>query len=210
MIISYSHQFIFIHIYKTAGSSIRSVLEPYMHDPERMFLNRAFRKLHLPIQVPLHKHKSFKQHISARDLKKQLPAKIYDPFFKFAFVRNPWDWQVSGYHFMLEEKTHFQHELIKSMKNFDEFIEWRVFKDKHLQKDFITNDQGNLIVDFVGRYETLAEDFEQICRKLHLDLRLPHRNKSAHDDYRSYYNPRTVDLIREHFREDIELFGYDF
>ena len=62
-----------------------------------------------------------------------LPRRVYEDFFKFAFVRNPWDWQVSLYHYMLQRREHFQHDLIKSIENFDDYIEWRVTEDRKLR-----------------------------------------------------------------------------
>ena len=152
----------------------------------------------------------FPDHITAQDLRKELPKKVYDTFYKFAFVRNPWDWQVSLYHYMLQEPSHFHHELIKQMQNFDDYIEWRVTEDKRLQKDFVVDDKEHFIVDFVGKYEHLSRDFSHVCKTLDLKACLPHINKSLHRDYRSYYSKRTIKIVEEHFKEDIALFKYTF
>jgi hypothetical protein len=207
MLLSYSHKFIFIHVYKIAGTSIKKSLEKYAKRPVmRSFLNA----IRLGSKVPYYRWRTFPLHIRAEDLKKEIPDKIYSNFYKFAFVRNPWEWQVSLYHHMLQRKEHYQHKLIKSMKNFDEYIEWRVNEDRHLQKDFITGLDGRVLVDFIGKYENLAEDFRHVCQNLHVTASLPHLNKSAHRNYESYYNAGTRKLVEENFREDIELFGYEF
>jgi hypothetical protein len=75
---------------------------------------------------------------------------------------------------------------------------------------FVTDADGELLVDFVGRFESLREDFGHVCRTLGLNLRLPHANKSAHRDYRTCYNDRTAELVGTHFRQDVERFGYTF
>jgi len=210
MLISYSHRFIFIHIYKVAGSSVRWALREHAHQPDRVLANRLLRKVGMDIALPFRKCEEFPAHMKARDIREELPPKVYDKFYKFAFVRNPWDWQVSLYHFMLENTSHLQHELAKSMSGFDEYMEWRVTEDKHLQKDFVTDENGIQIVDFVGRYERLSDDFQHVCRALGISASLPHVNRSSHGDYRSHYDYRTIKMVEEHFKEDIEFFGYTF
>ncbi len=200
--ISYSHRFIFIHIYKVAGSSIRKALEKYT---QILPLNRLLIKL--GIQNP---YEAFSHHAKAKDFKARLSRKLWNRLYKFAFVRNPWDWQVSLYYYMLQEPSNHQHNLIKEMRSFDEYIEWRVSQDLHFQKDFVTDDNGELIVDFVGRYENLLEDFHFVCQNLGINAKLPYINKSKHEDYRKYYNRHTIKLIEEYFQEDIEFFKYTF
>jgi hypothetical protein len=74
----------------------------------------------------------------------------------------------------------------------------------------ITDAGGNLLVDFVGAYENLEEDFDEITRILGIRAVLPHVNRSAHRDYRDHYNDRTRAVVAEHFRPDIERFAYSF
>lgn len=83
-------------------------------------------------------------------------------------------------------------------------------KDKHLQKEFLTDRDGKLMVDFVGRFENLQEDFRHVCKTIGIECSLPHVNRSQHVDYRTYYNDKTIQLVYEHFKEDIEMFGYAF
>lgn len=207
MLLSYSHKFIFIHVYKVAGTSIKKSLEKYAKRPVmRRFLN----VIRLGSKVPYYRWRTFPSHIKVEDLKKEIPDKIYSNFYKFAFVRNPWEWQVSLYHHMLQRKEHYQHKLIKSMKNFDEYIVWRVNENKVLQKEFITDSSGKIIVDFVGRFEILNNDFHHVCKVLNINASLPHLNASSHKHYHSYYNEKTQRLVEENYSEDIELFGYTF
>ncbi|NEP45307.1 MAG: sulfotransferase family protein [Okeania sp. SIO2H7] len=156
-------------------------------------------------------------HAKARDAKKELPEEIYNKFYKFAFVRNPWDWQVSYYHFILKQPTHIRYKMVKSMSGFEEYLEW-VINTKNpfakgatkLQKDMIADKEGKIMVDFVGRYETLVKDFESVCKLLNINAFLPHFNSSGSRDYRLFYNERTKKLVAENFQEDIDLFGYTF
>jgi hypothetical protein len=65
-------------------------------------------------------------------------------------------------------------------------------------------------VDYIGKYENLQDDFDEICRQIGINASLTHKNKSKHKDYREYYNDYTRNLIEEAFKEDIEMFGYSF
>ena len=111
---------------------------------------------------------------------------------------------------MLENEDHHQHELIRSMDGFEEYIEWRVTEEKRLQSAFFVNEDGEEIVDFVGHLETIQEDFGHVCGEIGVNAALPHKNTSSHRDYRNYYTEHTRSLVREHFREDIRRFGYTF
>lgn len=206
MLLSHQYNFIFIHIYKVAGTSVKSVLNKYTLPPYESVITKDLQKVgRLPCGT------NYRGHIKAREVRSQLGDETFERFFKFAFVRNPWDWQVSLYEFMLQRESHWQHDVIKNMAGFEDYIEWRVSTQKVLQKKFISDKQGNIIVDFVGRYENLQADFQKVCAKLGIaEELLPHLNQSDRRDYRDYYNKRTKHLISEHFREDIELFGYDF
>ncbi|MDM8565602.1 sulfotransferase family 2 domain-containing protein [Candidatus Halobeggiatoa sp. HSG11] len=217
MLISYSHKFIFFHVAKVAGLSIRDVLKSYAQEPERFKIRRPAKMLNGKPNPFYDVWDAFLTHVKAKEAKKELSEDIYNNFYKFAFVRNPWDWQVSMYHFILKETTHIKYELVKSMSGFEEYLEWVVETDKpyakgatKFQKDTITDNDGKIIVDFVGRYENLTQDFQQVCKTLNIEATLPIINKTSHRDYRSYYNTKTQKIVAEHFKADIELFGYTF
>lgn len=206
MLLSHQYNFIFIHVYKVAGTSIKNILKKYTLPPYELPITKELQK-----EGRLPCGNNYRGHIKAKEVRSHLGDETFKRFFKFAFVRNPWDWQVSLYEFMLQYSGHWQHDLIKNMAGFEEYIEWRVSKQRVLQKAFITDPQGKIIVDFVGRYENLQADFQKICAQLEIAQEvLPHLNKSDRLDYREYYNKRTKNLIFEHFQEDIKLFGYDF
>ena len=97
------------------------------------------------------------------------------------------------------------------MYNFDQYIKWRVYYDKRLQKDFFYNEERESIIDYIGKFEHLQKEFNYICSKLGINSQLPHKNASKREkNYRKYYNEETKDLVYKHFAEDINLFGYQF
>ncbi len=210
MIISHSKKFIFIHIYKVAGTSIRKVLQPFAASNRKDFTLLTSFKFFLGGRWTFFSSFS-SDHLKAKQIKKLISPEVYDSCYKFSFVRNPWDWQVSLFHFMLQDETHPQHKLINKMNSFEEYIEWRVANAVELQKEFLYDEKGNLLVDYVGKFENLQEDFNLICEKLNLQsIELPVTNTSIHRFYKEYYNDYTRDLIAKAFKEDIETFEYEF
>jgi hypothetical protein len=207
MIISHSKKFIFIHNYKVAGTSIREALRPYanakiltssLHDNLRVFFG-VYPRIY---------SSNFHNHIKASELKRQIPNKVFDEYYKFGFVRNPWDWQVSLYTYMIKQKKHFQNTLGASFASFDEYIDWRVHEDLHLQKDFFYQDD-EFLMDYIGKMETIAEDYTKICEKLSMVSKLPHLNASRDDNkYLKFYSEKSLQLVSQAFAPDIELFGY--
>lgn len=202
MLISYKHRLIFIHVGKTAGHSIQKALEPYFSDDYALIRWLRARK------ALQHCH-TFPNHIVARDLRKKLSPMLYDHyFFKFAFVRNPWEREVSRYHFILNCTRHYAHEQTRRMSGFEEYL--RAFRLPS-QSDYLTDRKGQLIVDFVGRYERLREDFQYLCRKLNIpEPKLPRTHITEHLHYSQYYNEDTRQMIADRYQQDIRLFGYRY
>ncbi|MEM8509759.1 MAG: sulfotransferase family 2 domain-containing protein [Bacteroidota bacterium] len=208
MILSHSKQFIFIHNYKVAGTSVRNALKNYN--------NKSFWASNLNDKIqfitgnyPKVYAKQFAHHIKAPELQGIISEDIFTNYFKFGFVRNPWDWQVSLYKFMLKREKHRQHELVKNMKSFDEYIDWRVHEDLHLQKEFFYV-EDTCLMDFIGKMENLNDDFEIICKKIGVTSELKHLNSSRKpsDSFLRYYSQKSIDLVFEGYQEDIKLFGY--
>lgn len=218
MLISYNHRFIFFHVAKAAGLSMKEAIKEYAQEPEKFKIKRPPKKLANNEPNPFYaRWESMMMHVKAREAQKELPPEVYNDFYKFAFVRNPWDWQVSMYHFLLKEPDNPKYELVKSMSGFEEYLEWVIQTDNpypmgatKLQMDMIADAQGQILIDFVGRYETLVEDFQTVCQTVNMNASLPHLNRSSHRDYQSYYNERTKQLVAEHFQADIEALGYHF
>ncbi|MEF3168279.1 MAG: sulfotransferase family protein [Deltaproteobacteria bacterium] len=216
MLISYRYNFLFVHIAKTGGTSIRSALNRYrFRDPYFIPMSICSRLSalfghRLACKLPRHA-----KAIAAREM---LPREVFDRLFKFAFVRNPWDLQVSSWHHIQRERPH----LLEGIGDFEAFLRWKLNRDRpyqfhidtsiELQSDYLVDLHGNIIVDFIGRYERLEEDFKEVCLRIGIPApRLPEKRRARdRRDYRSYYTSETAELIARHFARDIELFGYSF
>ena len=125
-------------------------------------------------------------------------------------MRNPWDWNVSLYTYMVKTPHHPDHQRVKELGSFEAFLRWRCTDGVARQRDFVLSKENEPIVDFIGRYERLEEDFRHVCAVIGIPARLPHLNASKTKPYQEYYTPRTMELVRETFAEDIRIFDYAF
>src|ERR1700751_431603 len=103
MIISHSKKFIFIHNYKVAGSSVTEALSKYS-DRSYGNANSWHKLLYATGIYPKIYCGQFNHHIKGPEMQKMIPDRVFNSYFKFGFVRNPWDWQVSLYNFALKWK----------------------------------------------------------------------------------------------------------
>ncbi|WP_457936499.1 sulfotransferase family 2 domain-containing protein [Mesorhizobium sp. 10J20-29] len=210
MLISTEKNFIFIHVAKTGGQSLRAVLKPYCSRPR----GGQWRRLigHLPIRED--NHARIGMHSTARWIRLKIPRDLFDGAFKFAFVRNPYDLAVSRYAFLRKKETHGRHRMTQR-QSFGDFLrseKWRSLLRAGDQTAMLFDSRGELLVDKVYRFENFAEAYDELMLRLEIDNAppLPHRNASARKDYRSYYGPAERKLVEEIWARDIERFGYSF
>lgn len=217
MLLSVKHRFLFVHIAKTGGTSVRAALQGLRwRDPWYYPMFLCSRLSHLSghrLAAKLPRHAKI---VAAQEM---LPQEFFDDLFKFAFVRNPWDLQVSSFHHIRRERPH----LLAGHDTFASFLRWKLDPERpyqfhldtsiELQSDYLIDLHGRVLVDFIGRYENLGEDFATVCRRIGTPRRsLPHRRRATDraKDYRSYYDDGTARLVAEHFARDIELLDYRF
>ena len=103
MLISESKSFLFVHVQKTAGTSLADILAPHALQPMDGRLNKLASDLGL---VRDWRKFHFRKHANLRKAQSVLPASVYDGMFKFAFVRNPWERLVSWYEMMRTKGMH--------------------------------------------------------------------------------------------------------
>ena len=212
--ISHKHKCIFIHINKCAGSSIETFFSASDPDPRTKFRGH-------------YKAVDFRKHLydSPSYNKYGKRENWFRDYFKFSFVRNPWDRACSHYHDQIRRGWDFYPRPV----SFETFVKKFLKKlpmDRHGRKrpfesfvnlsaspcfDWLVDENGNIIVDFVGRFENLRNDFNIVCDKIGIPQRyLPHVLKTNHKHYTEYYNNETRKIIAERYARDIRHFGYKF
>lgn len=209
--ISLDKQFIFIHVPKTAGSSIQRVLQPFAQPPNRS----QYRRLMSHLPVPEDPSKAwFRRHDKAWWLKMKMPRAMFDEFYKFAVVRNPFEWAISFYFFRKQVSKHPKHERTVA-GGFGEFLRYLEWKNRVMgiqQCTWVTDLKGRIIVDDLIRFEAINERFPQILQRLGIDeeTALPRQNETAHEDYQIYYSAKDRERASRLFARDLDMFGYEF
>jgi len=208
MLISDSHKFIFVHTRKAAGSSIRDTLEPLsIQKPTDVLSKIKSRILH--IEKDYHNY-AFRQHSDITMAKKIMPKELFDAYFKFAFVRNPYKRLVSEYEFIKRNPTHGRYKKIMKI-TFTDYIKYQAKRFDAHQINMLADKNGKLQMDFIGKFESLQKDWNYICDKLGINNKeLSHRKKAIKINYDDYYNFENKDLIAKLWKKDIEIFGYNY
>jgi len=203
MPISHKHKVIFVHIPKTGGGSIEQALGVWGSS------NRGGTKKDSDILYGYGTDPNAAlQHLTASEINALVPAAVYEAYFKFSVVRNPFDRLVSEYWWQKKEgmKLFFKEFLLKEVLPKKE--EQKHYMDQY---KFITDENGNVIVDFVARFETLSDDIKYIFHRVGINKRLKyvHRVKSLNwGRYSDYYDKETLDLVAKLYSKDIEFFSY--
>jgi hypothetical protein len=232
--ICHDYKCIFVHIPKNAGQSIEHV---FINLVDLTWETRApllLRQNNRPeLGPPKLAHLKADQYVRF----KYLTQKMYDEYFKFTIVRNPWSRAVSIYkHFGFNSKVEFT-DFIKGVFQTKLLIDMGWFVGP--QSNFIYSDTGDLLVDYIGRFENLQNSFNEICEHIGLSEGLmPHVNKSidviptlnlnlkyivknllhkknkenqfGNNLYQDYYDQESIDIVAKIYKKDIELFCYDF
>ena len=199
--ISFKKQFLFVHIPKTAGNSIQSILRDYSEDEIVALRSEQDGIERFGLRNPNYK---IKKHSTLAEYRGALGEERFRSLYKFACVRNPWDRMVSYYF------TPRQQVGAWDRKEFRKMISKGLSVADYLRLDKGEEDPfGN--VDYVMRFENLANDFRSVCTTLGIPTApLPQYNRSNREHYSKYYNDEHRELVRERFAPEIERFGYTF
>jgi Sulfotransferase family len=164
-------------------------------------------------------------HLTISHYKLAFSKEEFDSFFKFAFVRNPWDRVVSAYHYLRDDvwkrnDCAQRDRVIRPYPSFRDFVlEWltetNVQTAMHFRPQYqfvCTSERGEPVVDFVGRFERLEQDFEVVRSRIGSSrpLAMTNRSRRRPQSYRSAYDDEMVERVARAYRRDIELFDYAF
>lgn len=229
MILSHEHKFIYIKTMRTGSSSVEialaqacgpdDVITPARADlqamrgargaqnyrlshplvPKRPWIKRLLRR---PERY-YHPSVGFYEHMPGWRIRAYVGEEIWNSYFKFSFERNPWDRQVSWFHYKALRKG--------KAATFEEFLGHK--RIAYIPSFDLYSENGKVNVDFMGRYETLEDDFRRVLDRLCLtgQVTLPRANSTSRQaTYQEYYTPETRDIVSEWYKREIEYFGYQF
>jgi hypothetical protein len=222
MILSHKHKFIFICNGKTGTTSIERGLAGY---DESKDMNRGALGLWDG------------KHMPAAAAKGLLPSQMWEEYYKFAFVRNPYDWCVSIFKHNFRSRlslrkmlrhpcltpswlrTHWEkrhHRAKKRLQGDDvEFLarylrQYRALPlaDTLYQSNYVNDADGQRIVNFVGKFESLHEDVRKVQDHIGISFDLPHLNATQHPHYSKFLSPAAIETVGRLWNVDFEIFGY--
>lgn len=235
---------VYIHIPKTGGTSFKKVFEPFINTDivteqskiikyQKNYYTNDLSVINFEISNALRN-------------KEALGDEVWKNAFKFTLVRNPWDRYVSNWKWLTRKERLFPKkgwhargwQGMDGQITFENFVKqiqacyyeltpWHLYwHDKwHIrnQIEHIVDNNDNIIVDYIGRFENIENEYRFICKKIGLDnLELPHLNHDGHYSgeekthdvkkihYSNYYNDELIDIVYERCKQDILTFNYDF
>jgi hypothetical protein len=206
MIISTLHKFVFVAIPKTGTHAVRQALREHM-GPQDMEQVGLFVQRSLPIPALAQIGHG---HITLEQLRPHVKAEAWDSFFKFAFVRNPFDRFVSYCAFITREGDEFEDDPKAVMRDVlaNPPLDHILF---HPQHKFITDASGGVLADYVGRVEEMQESYDEISSRIGIPTaRLEKVNATKRRNYREYFDDQLIEGVAKLYARDLELFGYEF
>ncbi len=207
MIISHQHRFIFAAVPKTGTHSVRQALREHMSEDDieqvGLFVTRRFP--YEDLAAIRHGHFALKQ------VRPHLGEDAFANYFKFAFVRNPFDRFVSYCAFMTRGADVFE----KTPQAVMEHFLFAEPPEQHIlfqpQASVLVDDEGHLLTDMVGRVEDMQVSYDAICARIGIPSRsLEQVNSSRRGDYRSYYDDRLREAVAARYAQDLRMFNYQF
>lgn len=224
---------LFIAVPKTGLTSMLEAFKPY-HDNVIHTEKSNFGR------EPCSRNVMYKFEMSTSEWTRgKVGDEIWNNVFKFAFVRNPWDRYVSNWKWLTRKDSsgrgwsHRGWSGIEGSISFKDFVnqigkiytmrnssyqhdKWHVWN----QVDHLIDSNGNIMLDYIARFENLNNDFNYVCFRSGLQkLKLPHLNYPGfyeneplrkYEHYSAHYDDELVEIVRQRCSADIERFGYEY
>lgn len=154
---------------------------------------------------------SYRKHVNSNNSFTVTPEQFKN-YYKFSFVRNPWARTYSWYKNVIRDQVQQSNLGVTAEISLADFVKKFVGKGMLKRQTYwLENFQGNLDIDFIGRFENLGDDFRTVANSLGKpELRLPHEIKGSNHDYRTAYATQTIELVAQFYSNEIQQFGYEF
>jgi hypothetical protein len=210
MVYSRKKKFLFIHIPKTAGTSLREVLNRNAAGSGLLnFISRRITRWNPGLgQRFFYRWRTFEPHLHFSEAQDLLPSRELESCFKFCFVRNPYERLVSFFRHIEKHQTHPYHERVKNWGGFPGLVENLGELAEPSQLSYTLNLNGRPSMDFVGRFENIHQDFGIVAGRLGIEPELPHRNANPGSRWQDFYTGALRNQVYRFYEEDFSVFGY--
>lgn len=232
MIISFDHKFIFFGNGKTGTTSVVKALTPYDQNRDRRYSMKAenlFAPKHLPPSLlkAMLPARIWEECFKFTFVRNPYDWLVSQWFYNFQFRKNPrflddpGQWLRRRYHPYLSIMGRSHRELCGVRKFTVEDIDFIYrylalnyrslpYRPGKLQISYVLDADDNMIIDYIGRFESLEQDFRNIVDKIGLrDVTLPKVNVSKHRGYEEYYTEESARRVYELWQPDFDVLGYD-
>jgi len=221
MLVSHVNRFIYTKTIKTAGTSVESYFEPYCVKQEEWTISHSrgeyvseFGIVGARVGSPIELQTCiWWNHMPAKTIRALLGEHVWNQYFKFCVVRNPFEQLVSAMHFFLPLTNPGVMERIKTSEDLKSLFE------KWLKSIPLPIDRNKYMVDdkycmdFVIRFESLTEGIEEVCKKLNIEFqhqRVPYLKQSKRPkiDLKDYFTKASIDMVTRAYEYELEKFNY--
>lgn len=161
-------------------------------------------------------------HRSVRSYRRIFGPRVFNQYFKFTFVRNPYSRLLSAYQFFRnggfnESDQLWASENLSQFASFEAFVmdwlnEHSIWSKDHFvpQYAFVSDVDSNLEVDFVGKFESIDDDFREVCHRLGVTATLGTENSGGTGtaSWRDHYSNMMLDKVSRIYAKDFAVFSY--
>ena len=218
MLVSHRKRFIYTKTIKTAGTSVESYFEKYCLPAGQWQFSHAREASVGPDGIIGYRGRgsnntTWYNHMPARQIREQLGDELWESYFKFCVVRNPFDKLLSHFYYILRKEMIdprlLQADEVASFRNWLKSGGQIIDRDKYLI-------DGRVCLDYFIRYENLPEGIREVCEKLQIPFepdqvpRLKTGMRNQHIPLKDYYDHQCVQIVRDLYAFELDYFAYDF
>lgn len=196
---------IFVHIPKTGGGTISTLMRPFEHHSRPSLARRA--TAHLPFAEAVSRV-HIGTHDSAAWIRRKIGGRLWREWHSFTVVRDPYDRAISEFEYLRQTPGHRRHAGALG-QSFVEFLAAEP-RRRSVQSALLVDTAGHLLVKEIARFETLGEDVNAILERQGVSVSLDtvRRNTSVKKDRDHYLTDEAVAIINRRNADDFRLLGY--